>query len=825
MAWTRELDGTLTHTGTDPEAWMFSRALAEGSAVEVGCLTVTHRVGVLLFASEDGRNGWMVGVFGDSGADAAKLSIRRIINGVIQAPVTGGDAPNDATPVAHGLASGVPYTLRVELIDGRIIASLRGALVFTTVSLAYLNDTSPTFSLNTGVGVWSTTNNARVTAGFVERATFDVSEERELLVTTSGGDLRCCYDGVTDELIARDCVPKSGTLVMAEHSGKMFIAGQNVIKVFDPQNRSVVPFVPTAGVLPGQSGIGSYDAIGLARDGTRMVFAMRTGLIASAVDDPFDVDIGAIEAGSAYDFRQRFGQAFGEDITMLFQTTDNSLVIGTTNAIFSKIGDPVNGAISQLPSSLDSGPMGWHSAATINVGPATALMTSEGLLVLSAVQGGENISRSVVREGLNTPRETRSQYAVSVVRDSARGYLFVFRTSLTGDGQTLHHLYDETAARYASGAPGWFPFTFATSGMNPTRAVQWRGRVVLGCADGQVREFDDALSQDDGTDYPAYCLLTMVDESGVMQGVHIEWVLPELDVQSPDVGVRLWGADSPSKLMREGARSQLWQETFATGDPAVMMRQRANALAVEIYNLGRVSSTVPRDRFAIEQVEVKWSPVYNQATLLSLAPSLHAACRPLRSQPAPEPPTPADPFAECGSGLAGPNPGDTDPVTGTITVSLGATTSTGQFVQPTATVNGATGPFTYDWTVDGYEGSIWVGTSNGNPPTAAEVLAGLRTIRVTITGGTLRTALVLTVTVLLTRSTNPDTPINNGDGVPMENEGQNGGDTPGPNSQYVPNLGGGAAMVPPDDSCSISTDVVPAVPTGYGAGTYTDGWL
>lgn len=825
MAWTREIDGTLTHTGTDPEAWMFSRALGEGNAVEIGCLTVDHRVGVLVFASEDGRNGWMIGVFGDSGADASKLSIRRIVNGAIEAPQTGGDAPNDATPVAHGLASGVPYILRVEIIDGRLVASLRGALVFTTVTVAYLNDTSPTFILNTGVGVWSTTNNARVTAGFVERAKFDVSEERELLVTTSGGDLRCCFDGVTDELIARDVVPKSGTLVMAEHSGVMFIAGQNIIKVFDPQTRTVVPYVPTAGVLPGQSGLGSYDSIGISRDSTRLVFAMRTALIASAVDDPYDVDVGSIDPGGAFDFRQRYGQAFGEDITMLFQATDGSLVIGTTNAMFTKIGDPIDGTYSQLPVSLDAGPMGWHAAVSVGVTSTTATMTSEGLVVFSASQGGSNISRGVVREGLNTPRETRSQYAVSVVRDSARGYLFVFRTALQNGLQTLHHAYDETQGGYAVGSPAWFPLSFATAGMNPTRAVQWRGRVVLGCADGQVREFDDALSQDDGVDFPSYFLFTMVDEAGVMQGVHVEWVLPELDPASPTVGVKVYGGDSPSKLMRSDTRQELWSETFTTGDAAVMMRQRANAVGIEIYNLGRVSTSVPRDRFIVEQLEAKWSPVFNQPTLLALSPSLEAACRPLRSLPAPAPATPADPFAECGTGGDGPNPDNTDPVTGTITVTLGATTATGQFVQPTATVTGATGSFTYDWTVDGFEGSVWTGTSDGNPPTAAEVLAGLRTIRVTITGGTLRTPLILSITVLLTRSVNPDPPINNGDGVPMENEGQTGGDTPGPNSQYVPNLGGGAAMLPPSNSCSISTDVPPSVPTGYGAGTYTDGWL
>lgn len=826
MPWAVSTDGTLTHSGTSGDAYILPGLFGQGYAFEVDLLSTSHYVGLVVLATEDARSGWMAGVFDDTSADSTKLSLRRITEGTIETVQTGGDAPNDATPVAHGLSANTPFTLRIEVVDGRLVASMRGALVSGTVQIAYLNDTAPTFLTNTRIAVWSKTNNARVIAVRAIPAVYRTSDERAIAYWSTGGDVWACYDGVTAELIARNAVPISDPLATASMNGLGFFAGGGVIKVFDPQARTVVPFVPTAGQLPGTRGGGSFDVIGVADFKARVYWAMRAGVIASAVGDPFDVDTGALEDGSAFDLRASNRQDFGDDIVSIIKANDDTLIFGTTTGIYGMFGDPVDGQIRQLPITLDAGPSSWYSVLPIDASGRCVAHTSAGLLVFSTVEGGGNFSRGIIREGLNTPEGKIGRIEVTCVRDPARAYLWTFITnravmpglsSLPDAGQ--HWVYDESAGGYQGGNPAFFPISFASSRLDPTRAISWRGKVLLGCADGQVRVFDDDAGRDcvaAGSYLPvdAKCEFGVVDAPGVLAGVMLNWIRPELSTTSGAVRATVYGADGVAELFDQSRRVMIWNGDLFDGE-VMLTSQRANAISVKVA-AGSLNTGANASRWSVEQVEadIDGVPAHRQ---FSRSPSttLSSVVRPTRAIPAPAGPTPPDPFQECGATVNG----DEDVVpSGVIsTVTYGATTSTGQFVQPTVTLTNVTGTLTYDWSVDGL--SVWTSLDNSATPPSIELPSGTRTLRVVVTGGSLRAPLTITRTIFVSKTGGTGSQDVPGDGADTDTPTDTSVEKPV--SQFV----GGIYEAAPVESgsCSISTGTPPAPPAGYGGGTYASG--
>jgi hypothetical protein len=824
MSWTKAIDNSLLHTGTTADAYMMPTKIGPGWAIEIGSVSVAYRVGAIVYASSDGRNGWMVGVFGDTGADPLKLSIRRINNGVIEAPQTGGDAPNDATPVTHSLTSGQFYTLRVELIDNRIVASLRGSLVFSTVALAYLNDVAPTFLQNDSWGVWSTTNNARAVDLARQQATFSTSDEREVLVVGfENGDVHACYDGVNLERLATAKVPTNIPLTFAEYGGRGFIGGGGKLFVVDVQARSVDPFVATAGELPGTTDGSLFDVIGVSRSGARMVYVMRPGVIYSAVGDPFDVDTGAIEDGRAFDLAAtRFGQSVGQDIVSVFQSTDDAFIIATTNSVFAVIGDPISGNFRQLPITFDSGPVSWSSAITVDATGRAYIHTPDGGIVFGTISSGVNITRGTLREGIQISRAERSLHTVSVVRDTTRGYLFVFNTRRIGSVATgQHHVYDESQGDYQAGAGGWFPIGFANASHHPTAACVWQGRCVIGTMGGDILEFDDAAADDVGTPINALCQLQLVDENGVVDGVMVHWVRPEFSPQADGtqgglVSLRVFTADSPSKMFTPGGRQQAWAGDFTDTAELGQVRQRGNVVSLEL--LSTVASASQRKRWWIEQVEVDISPAPVTLRRTVTDRVLPAPTRGGLHAPAATAVEPPDVFVECGADVNGPV--DVVP-TGFISVVLGAVGGVGQNATPTVTVENATGPFTYDWSVIGLAGA-WASGDNAATPPAVLLAAGNWTIQVVITGGTLRAPLIVTIGVT-TRSTTVDTTPGDRDGGVVSGGGASTEEETEATSKALNPF---VAESPPPGSCAISAGTPPAFPSGYGGGAYSGGgWV
>lgn len=828
MAWVISTDGTLTHSGTTAESYVLPGVAGQGYAIEVDLLSTDHFVGLMVLASDDARNGWMAGVFDDTSADSAKLTLRRIVDGVIATPTTGGDAPNDATPVAHGLSTNLPFTLRVEVIDGRLIVSMRGALVSGSVQLAYLNDTAPTFLANQRIAVWSKTNNARVIAVRVIPAVFRTSDEREILFWATGGDVWACYDGETAELIARGVVPADTLLPCAVMNGQGFIAGGGVIKVFDPQARTVEPFVPTAGSLPGTRGGGSFDVIGAADFKTRVYWVMRAGVIASAVNDPYDVDTGAYGVeGSAFDLRASNRQDFGSDVVSVVKANDDTLMFGTTTAIFSTAGDPIDGTLRQLPVTLDSGPSAWYAMIPVDAGGRSMAHTPDGMLIFSAVEGGYNFSRATIREGVNIPADKRGRVWVTSVRDPSRGYLWVFQTNQAAQAGIdnlpapgLHWVYDEAAGGYQNGSLGFFPQAFAQARIDPTRAVNWRGRVILGCADGYLRVFDDASVTDRVTTnstlpIDAKCEFGVVDAPGVLSGVMLNWIRPELSTTSGNVRATVYGADGVAKLFDAAHRKQMWAGDWVDGE-VMLVRQQANAISVRV-SAGTQTGTPAR--WSIEQVEADIDAVSARRRFAAgVNATLPTIPRPTKALPAPAGPTPPDPFGDCGSDV---NP-DPDPTpTGVIaSIAYGTLTATGQFIQPTVVVSDATGPFTYNWSVDGVSGAWSSGDDSATPPNI-ELTAGYKTLRVIITGGSLRVPLEVTRTVLVSKTGGTDRetlPGDGADGTTTTYETEEStvfSEAVGPAYE--------ALAAPPGGSCSVNTNTPPAPPAGYGGGTYASG--
>ena len=659
-------------------------------------------------------------------------------------------------------------------------------------------------------------------------AVYRTSDEREVAYWTTGGDLWACYDGETAELIARNAVPAADPLHTATINGLGIIAGGGAIRVFDPQARTVVPFVPTAGDLPGNRGGGSFDVIGVAEFRLRVFYTMRAGVIASAIGDPYDVDTGALEAGSAYDIRASNRQEFGDDIVSVMKTNDTSLLFGTTTGIYAMIGDPVDGAIRQLPVTLDTGPSDWYAMTSIDASGRTVAHTPTGMLVFSSVDGGSNFSRSVVREGLETPLALRGRQWVTTVRDPSRGCLLVFKTNKASEAGAaglpaagLHYLYDEAQGGYQAGSPAFFPVAFANAAIDPTRAIQWRGRVLLGCADGYIRVFDDAAARDELTPgvfvtVDAFCEMTVVDAPGVIAGSFLQWVRPELTTTSGAVRGVVFGADGVASLFDPAKRFQLYAGDWVDGE-VMMPRQRANALSVRI-SAASTNTGAASVRWGVEQIEAEIDAVPTGRRFAGgVGASLPSIIRPPLFTPTPPGLPPPDNFLACGDDL---NP-DTEPApTGVIsTLVFGTTTSTGQFIQPTVVVSNATGSFTYNWSVDGE--SVWATSDNAATPPSVEIRSGWKTLRVVITGGTLRTPLTVTRTVFVNKTGGTGSANQYGEGSTV--------DTPTTStveqSEQGRTFAGGQYEQQPAPSalCSINTATVPSPPAGYGGGTYASG--
>lgn len=578
MTWTIDAtSGALAHSGTTREVWQVGTTLPATYEVRAQGNDPADNIKVVVRCSGDGRSCFECGIEGTN------VVIRKIAYGVVGANLASS---------AHGLSANETYTLRVRGTGSEIecaVVKSSGAVVSVTYD-------STDYQLYRHWGVATDENNAAVQYLISAERTAVTATVSDVLVVISGGDLWASYDGLSIQLVATRVMPSTGPVSMDSLDGKVYIVGGGRARIFDPVAREVDDWVPTAGTLPGGTADGITKATIVRQYRGRLVLGGMddepNNLYFSAVGEPLNWDTGEATFGAAVALGVGRNVTVGEPVVALGVLSNNSLMVGCTNSVYVLTGDVGDTAGELIPVALTTGCSGRNAVTQAEEG-ANIVHSPEGLFLVSGA-GVVPVSRDVLTESIQFERTARDNYNVTLCRDPARHGLHVFID--TGSTSAVHFWYDELTGRYAAGAGGFFPETYP---VRPTCAVIWRGRPVIGTADGRIVEFSSSATADIGTAIDSYVHLQQIDAPGVENDVMLTrlalWLAPDGD----QVSVEVFGAATPQELYDSSTRRTLVGATeYPPRGVAMCPRVRAPALSVRLRN------TATGRRWAFETADV-----------------------------------------------------------------------------------------------------------------------------------------------------------------------------------------------------------------------------
>lgn len=305
-------------------------------------------------------------------------------------------------------------------------------------------------------------------------------------------------------------------LTAADHLQKLYIAGDTGhadsprLCVFDPNGNTLSLVTASAGTVPVKCDLVCQwrDRIVLAgdRDNPHLWYMSKSG-------DPTNWDYAPATTTSLDAVAATNSDAgrIGEPIRTLIPHTDQCMFFGCSSSVWALVGDPQFGG-ALFPINYEVGVLdraAWCYDSEGNLW----LMTQDGLYAHGpGCPGRDSKLISVSREKLPAEllRIDRSAYTVSMAYDFlARGiHLFVTKTS---DSTGVGHWWIDTRVsregdRITSAAAAFWPQSLQTD-HEPTAIFSLRdynpassglSPVLLGGRDGYVRQFNDALAQDDG---------------------------------------------------------------------------------------------------------------------------------------------------------------------------------------------------------------------------------------------------------------------------------------------------------------------------------------
>lgn len=215
----------------------------------------------------------------------------------------------------------------------------------------------------------------------------------------------------------------------------------------------------------------------------------------SAVGDIFDWNYAGTGVGRAISGatqNQKAGQ-LGDPIKMLAAYSDEAMLIGCTNSMHIMRGDPANrGGVDLITDHI--GIVG-QSAWCRTTDQSICWLSQDGMYQM--VGGAEGRILAVSRDKI--PQEllnlNTGTYRVCLQWDHQNNGIYVFVTHKTSGVGTGHWFLDWTHK-------GWWPMSFHTdcepwaTTVAPLYAGANKTPVVLGCKDGELRQFDDSRDTD-----------------------------------------------------------------------------------------------------------------------------------------------------------------------------------------------------------------------------------------------------------------------------------------------------------------------------------------
>jgi len=602
MTWTRDDAGVWTKTESDREAVIAEEKFPQGSAYRIKLAEVGHAVLALILASGDGRNGFEVGI-GDFGfgTEAVIRTVTWSVPAASHDPANGHVLQKSAVT----LPSGEPYVIEIRTLDDTIELFLNDA---DTPNVSWNNAQDAIYTKQNRYGFVSSTPGATVLSAELCDLVANVKERQDVLIAVAGGDVYASVDDESLALIASGIFSESGSVDLAEMNGRMYgVDGSRAVAI-DPVELTAEKLIPTVGTLPGAiedpPGTpvpGATRCTIISTFGSRLVWGGDPqdpqNLNFSAVGDPLDYDYGDPEPGRAFALGAQNRPKIGQPVTAVLQIDRQTLVIGCTNSIWRMQGDPALGIPVLDPPLRSSGVSG----------PEAIILAEEGFVLAHSPDGllavGDrpvNVSRHVLTEGIQIPRNRIEDYVVSVARDTRRHYAHVFLTPADPEKQGLHFAYDERVGGYTPGRGGFFPETFPP-GLDPTAAVTWQGRVILGTRSGLLVEYDPEQHTDDGSAIDCRFPVQLLDAPGVENDAVLDEVTVRTDLDSDPVTCSLYGGMTAEGAYDDARRWPLFSVTLQPPGDVIRRNGRAPALVLDITN------EVSQGAVTIEAIEARLS--------------------------------------------------------------------------------------------------------------------------------------------------------------------------------------------------------------------------
>lgn len=615
MPWTRDTtSGVLTHSGTTRDFWNPGSPVPALARIYADCATVAHAVGIMVPTTQDGRTGFRCGI---DPSDTTKVMIRRVTFGV--------EAAN-LNVASHGVPSGVPFRLQVELIGDTITAKVI-ATGYPVVKAEIINNVAPTYNQFAHWGLVSAVNGAVVLAAGISELRAVTSEVAEVLVAVANGSVYLAFDESNISVVqdgGTGAFSPDSDVSLAVLDGIVYgVDGSRARKInvvartciaWGPDdigsNWDITAGSPTrTGALPGAATVAGNPNARTPGTTTARVVAAHKGRIylagmdesphaihASAVRNPQMWDTGEAAEGRAFALGVDRKPGASHTILSLNSVTDNVLMIGMSRSIAMLIGDPIDGFPEIAEVASDVGISGLNAVTTGINGVNIAHSPDAGLLLVPVTGAPVPVSAPVLTELIQFERGLRDDYAVSLARDTQRHGTHVFLTRRNSTG-SVHLWYDEKYGGFQPGAGGFFPEEYPDA-VGPTCAVNWRGYVVLGGKTGYIWKVG-TTDADDGAAIATRMPLALMNDEDVMGDTILSYLRLELSDDSDDVLLRIFGGATVESAYDRTNRELLLSRTINPFAPPLIFRLRSRALVAEI------SSSTAGEAWQIEAVDVE----------------------------------------------------------------------------------------------------------------------------------------------------------------------------------------------------------------------------
>jgi len=316
----------------------------------------------------------------------------------------------------------------------------------------------------------------------------------------------------------------------------------------------------------------------------------------SARGNPFDWKLESGITGAAISGRLSPAGLFPEKLNSAIPYNEDLLILGGDHSMYQMTLDPaVDATLDLISDTVGMAP--GRSWCKDGYGSVYFFGNNGGLYQLSLNAPPKRISNQTIDQQL-VDVDVRNS-SIQLVWDAPRQGIWIFIRPDNGDAQT-QYFYDFRTE-------GFFPIKFANPDYNPV-SVEVRDldepkdrRVLLGCADGYVRTFDDLIRLDDGNKFDKYFVCgPWVSRGGVGQSVMVDQmsVAVGTDVNMNAEILSGKSAEAAATETRSKYRAAVRSDRHNISTPRI----RGNAVALKMSTQGNSAVAFESARLQLRDV-------------------------------------------------------------------------------------------------------------------------------------------------------------------------------------------------------------------------------